>query len=179
MSHTNRTAAIECRFPALRSDVHEALNIHDAEISIELPSTKFRSWLHDFSRDQEIPLPDIFLALWGLILKTFTGNGSICSAFVLENAHPELVACEIDEEGSLLELLRSIADSKRPIQSHTSELPCNSAVYFARTTEENTQSPNKVSPSESTINQYQRLTLTLSLKYHCKWLMGKIRWKSI
>jgi hypothetical protein len=137
MSNTNESAAMECKFPALHLEDHEeSLSIDDAQVSIELPSTEFQPWLHDFSRDQKIPLSDIFLALWGLILKTFTGNGAICAASVNGKASIELVTLEIDEQVTITELLRSFGDGKRHIQDRTLELPCNSAVCFASTREE-------------------------------------------
>jgi hypothetical protein len=146
MSNTNESAAMECKFPTLHLEGHEeALSTDVAQVPIELPSTEFQPWLHDFSRDQKIPLSDIFLALWGLILKTFTGNGAICAASVNGTANIELVTLEIDEQVTMIELLRSFGDENRHIQDHTLELPCNSAVCFASTKGEITKDLKKVS----------------------------------
>jgi hypothetical protein len=168
ISNTNESAAMECKFPALHLEDHEeALSIDDAQVPIELPSTEFQSWLHDFSRDQKIPLSDIFLALWGLILKTFTGNGAVCAASVIGTAQLELVILEIDEQVTMIELLRSLGDGKRHIQDHTSELPCNSAVYFASTREGITKDLKEVSSAGMSADQGRKLTLRVSSKYPC------------
>ncbi|KAJ6068698.1 hypothetical protein N7499_010585 [Penicillium canescens] len=162
MSTTNESATMECKFPELHLEDHEeALSINDAQVSIELPSTEFKPWLHDFSRDQKIPLSDVFLALWGLILKTFTGNGAICAASVIGTADLELVTLEIDEQVTMIELLRSFGDRKRHIQDHTLELPCNSAVYFASTREEITKDLEKFEVSLLVVDGHDQMEICL------------------
>ncbi|KAJ5964403.1 HC-toxin synthetase [Penicillium vulpinum] len=137
MSNENALLGIVCKFPALRSEENEVESkIEQAQVSIELPTTEFQSWLRDFSREQNIPVSSIFIALWGLILNTFTGNGEICMASVLGNAQLELVTTVVDEQATIIDLLQSVADGARHTGDYTSELPCNTAVYFDRKIEE-------------------------------------------
>lgn len=136
-SNMNELAGIECKFPALLPEQgEEESNIANARVSIDLPSKDFQSWLHDFCRTEDVSLPDVFLALWGLILKTFTGHGAVCAGSVFRNEHVELVSAEIDEQATMIELIRSLANGKRVIENITLELPCNSAVSFANIQEE-------------------------------------------
>lgn len=145
MSNQNQLPEVVCKFPALRSEENEIGSTNEgAQVSIELPTTEFQSWLHDFSREQNIPVSSIFIALWGLILKTFTGNGAICAVSMLGNAQPDLVTTVVDEEATLIELLRSVADGTRSIEDHKAELPCNTAICFTSETDI-TRNPKEVS----------------------------------
>lgn len=162
--------AMECKFPALLPEQGEELNIANAQVSIELPSTDFQSWLHDFCGTEDVSVPDVFLALWGLILKTFTGHGAVCAGSVFKNELLELVSAEVDEQATMIELIRSLAKGKRTIQDITLELPCNSAVSFANTKEEIPDILNKVSEvKKSCVMLYTDCVLVSNFIVSCGW----------
>ncbi|CAG8909366.1 unnamed protein product [Penicillium egyptiacum] len=160
MSNHNQLPEVVCKFPALQSQESEVgSTVEKAEFSIELPTTEFQSWLHGFSREQNVPVSSIFIAVWGLILKTFTGNGAICAGFVLGNAQLELVTAVVEEQATIIELLRSVGDGTRPNGDNTAELPCNTAVYFTSKKEEISRALNEVSKAYMSVNRVGELTI--------------------
>ncbi|KAK9855737.1 hypothetical protein MYU51_002451 [Penicillium brevicompactum] len=161
MSNMDELEAMECKFPALLPEQGEELNIANAQVSIELPSTDFQSWLHDFCGTEDVSVPDVFLALWGLILKTFTGHGAVCAGSVFKNELLELVSAEVDEQATMIELIRSLAKGKRTIQDITLELPCNSAVSFANTKEEIPDILNKFQISLLVVDGQDEMEISL------------------
>lgn len=159
MSNTNALAVTVCKFPILQPQEHEdESTVEQGHVSIELPSTEFQSWLHGFSRDHSAPTAHVFLAIWALILKTFTGNEAICAASVLGNTQPNLITTVVNEEATILDLIRSFAAGPRQIQDVTATPPCNSAVYFASTREEITRNLNQVSLAYIYISKGRKLT---------------------
>ncbi|KAJ5770020.1 uncharacterized protein N7511_002071 [Penicillium nucicola] len=153
---------MECKFPALHSeDLGDGSPIVNANISIDLPSKDFQKWLHEFSRNHNVTLPDIFLALWGLILKTFTGNGAVCMASIVDQNDSDLVFGDVDGDFTMIQLVRLFADGKQPIKDCTSELPCNSAVYFACTSEVNFNIAQKFQVSLQVVDGRDGIELSL------------------
>ncbi|KAG0156359.1 hypothetical protein PDIDSM_3537 [Penicillium digitatum] len=137
MSNQSPLPGAVCRFPALQSEGNDVEpTTKHSQVSIELPTADFQSWAHGFSRDQKIPVSSIFIAIWSLMLKTFTGNDEICTGVVFQNSQLDAVTTVVEEQATVIELLRSIAIGTGSIKDSMAELPFNTAVYFASKREE-------------------------------------------
>ena len=148
MSNQSPLPGAVCRFPALQSEGNDVEpTTKHSQVSIELPTADFQSWAHGFSRDQKIPVSSIFIAIWSLMLKTFTGNDEICTGVVFQNSQLDAVTTVVEEQATVIELLRSIAIGTGSIKDSMAELPFNTAVYFASKREEISRDRKDVSRS--------------------------------
>ncbi|KAL4747877.1 hypothetical protein BDW72DRAFT_196305 [Aspergillus terricola var. indicus] len=120
-----------CRFPVLRYEednlsqksTHERINIQ----------VLLKSQLQDLLSQEQTSLRAIFQTIWGITLKTFTGDESICAASLRRRGTAwqcDLFSAEIGDRMPFSQLSSAIQRETRKIGllSLETELPCDSGL---------------------------------------------------
>ncbi|KAL4902747.1 hypothetical protein BDW74DRAFT_180448 [Aspergillus multicolor] len=131
------TAMPICRFPVLRDDGgYVKISPSFERIAVNVQS---RSWFRGLLSNERNSLQPLFQAVWSIVLKTFTGDESICAASLYHGGTAvqcDLFTAEVDDETPFTHLIEGIQNNYVGASSSEFGLPCDSGIWMIESNEQ-------------------------------------------
>jgi hypothetical protein len=148
-SATGQLPENACNFPVLLNEEDDVSSWRE-RVNIEVPS---RGLLQNLILKEQTSLQVLAQAIWAIILKTFTGDESICAASLHQQGAEwqcDLFTTTVEDEMPFTRLLQLMQNCNRqigPIGAEP-EIPCNSGVCMLESYKDSEGDLDQVSDSE-------------------------------